>query len=590
MQNFSAQNLDMAGSILEANLGAINEDGTITPVPGEAPRWDEPGHAALAIGEYYRATGNLMMQCAEAEYDLVDLAARTITAQAFTEEEHENGLGYAALGLLSFGPSKERNPVWERLMDPTRERLDNLLLARTDYDDHKQAFNVAKAVTRYSMGLSKKDETGRLVDRFVERISDNSSAGFCDDAFDKGIGGVYDMYGVLSFVFIRQALQLHANIHLRDRKLPSLRTFGEKYLKMLPDIVRQDGMGWIYGRGIGAYGQMHCISLILQAMRDGWITEDKRPLYMDLLRRLFQFFFMTYLDQENGFLVIRDAERDTRDYHTTRMANFDGARYLSQWSRLAASIGGAMNPEPAPARTAGRYVVFDKSARKEQGNFIYQDPNSGLHIQLPVVGAGKEEASDSLAFPHCPGVFDWPANRYLPVMLPELTFGERTTIPSYYGKRTRTGLGMRNSFYFQYEQPDLITTSEELVKDIGSVEVRWDFSGNRVNCRFTYRVKNQVQLDKFRYCLVIGSPHSRYRLGTTYALGAEGLRCNVIKDDFQAVWQDTETVTNEPDYKTYWGNIHYIQTLMRDHPLIMRPGQQYKLELSFEPDIVFADE
>ena len=38
----------------------------------------------------------------------------------------ENGLAYAALGLLSFGPSKERNPVWERLVDETRERLDKL--------------------------------------------------------------------------------------------------------------------------------------------------------------------------------------------------------------------------------------------------------------------------------------------------------------------------------------------------------------------------------------------------------------------------------------------------------------------------------
>ena len=46
----------------------------------------------------------------------------------------ENGLAYAALGLLSFGPAKDRNPVWERLMDPTREQLDKLLLERSDYE------------------------------------------------------------------------------------------------------------------------------------------------------------------------------------------------------------------------------------------------------------------------------------------------------------------------------------------------------------------------------------------------------------------------------------------------------------------------
>ncbi len=38
----------------------------------------------------------------------------------------------------------------------TRERLDKLLLTRSDYDNYWQAFNIAKAVCRYSFGLSKK--------------------------------------------------------------------------------------------------------------------------------------------------------------------------------------------------------------------------------------------------------------------------------------------------------------------------------------------------------------------------------------------------------------------------------------------------
>lgn len=586
MLNFAEQCLDMAGSILEHNLDAINEDGSITPVEGESQRWDEPGHAALAIGEYFRATGETTL----GGRDLVDLAARCITAQAFTEEGGENGLGYAALGLLSFGPAKDRNPVWERLVDVTREQLDNLLLARTEYVDHKQAFNIAKAVTRFSMGLSKKDETGKLVDGYVSHVENYSSAGFCDDGHDKGIGGVFDIYGMMGIVFIRQSLQLHSNMHLRDRKLPSLRPIGEKYLKLLPDVVRQDGMGWVYGRGIGAYGQMHLISLILQSLRDGWIPENKRPQYQDILRRLFQYFFMTYLDQEHGFLVIRDEERDTYSQHTTRMANLDGARYLSQWARLAKSVAGNLRPEPAQAKTTGRWVIYDKSARKEQGLYIYQDANSGLHVQLPLVGAGLQNDSNSLAFPHCPGVFDWPTQRYLPVLLPELTFGDKVTTPSYYAKNIRTGLGLKNSFYFQYQQPELITLDEKIIPGVGTVEIRWDFSGNKAHARFTYRVKNPVQLDKFRYCLVIAAPHSKHRIGSTYTLGAEGLRCNVIRDDFQGVWQDTESVTADPNYRSYYGNIHYVQTLLRDHPLNMRPGQQYQFEVSFEPDIVFAEE
>lgn len=243
MHNFSEQCLDLARSLLSNNLHHINEDGSVTPAPDEKSRVDEPGHAALAIGEYFRASGDVELE----GYDLFDLSARCVTQQAFTDEASENGLAYAALGLLSFGASKERNLVWERLQEPTREQLDACLMARSDHKDHFQAFNIAKSVARFSFGLTKKDDTGKVIDRFVERIESNSSAGYCNDR-PEDTCGVFDLYGPLSFIFIRQALQLHANVHLKDRKLPKLRTFSEKYLRMIPDMTRQDGLGWNYGR------------------------------------------------------------------------------------------------------------------------------------------------------------------------------------------------------------------------------------------------------------------------------------------------------------------------------------------------------
>jgi hypothetical protein len=102
--------------MLGHNLESIQPDGTILPANGEQSRPDEPGHVALALGEFYRATGETTLK----GHDIVDLAARCITAQMFTEPPAENGLAYASLGLLCFGPSKERNPVWERLVDETR--------------------------------------------------------------------------------------------------------------------------------------------------------------------------------------------------------------------------------------------------------------------------------------------------------------------------------------------------------------------------------------------------------------------------------------------------------------------------------------
>jgi len=351
--------------------------------------------------------------------------------------------------------------------------------------------------------------------------------------------------------------------------------------------VRADGLGWAFGRAAGAYGQMHCISLILQGLRDGWIPDDQKTKYFDILRRLFLFFYQTYLDQEQGFVDLRDDERTAYRQHTTRMANFDAARYLCQWSRLSNTIHlPAGGPKLEPPRTTGRFVIFDKGNRKEQGLFLYRDVESGLHLQIPLISCGGTLSSDALSFPHCPGIFDWPNNVYLPVMLPELTFGGRATLPAFYGKNCVTGLGLRNSFFFRYEQPDVITTDEEILKNISSVKVQWTFTGSKVGCEFAYTAKQQVTLEKFRYALVIAAPHSKYRVGGALSLGPQSHRCTVVRDDFQGTWQETEIVSADPTYRTNYGKVHYLQYLVRDHPLIMRPGQVYRLVVNFDPDIV----
>jgi len=354
--------------------------------------------------------------------------------------------------------------------------------------------------------------------------------------------------------------------------------------------VRSDGLGWAFGRGTGAYGQMHCITIILQSLRDGWILDSQKPIYFDLLRRLFQYFFITYLDQEHGYLVIRDDERTTMDRHSTRLASFDAARYLSQWARLAKSIGQPIESHPPKPKTMGRFIQFDKSSRKEQGLFIYQHAASGLHLQLPLVGSAIHNSCDSLAFPHAPGIFDWPVGEYLPILLPELTIQGHTIIPSYYGVRCTTGLGLKNAFFFRYDQPELITQDQKIIPGLGSAKVSWTFQDDKIIGDFSFTVKNQVQLDRFRFMMALAAPHSIYRIGNGPTLGEESLRATVERDDFQATWKDIEIVSDNPRYKTYCGKIHYLQTLSREHPLVMIPGQAYRLVISFKPHLVAIDE
>ena len=216
MQNFASQCLDQTKALLKLNFGSLAPDGTVTPVPGEVSRADEPGHAALAFGEYFRATGELQLD----RQNIAEIVARTITAQVRISKGSDNGMAFACLGLLAFGPTRERNPVWDLLDEPTRKLIDERLAVENDHHDHVQAFDIAKAVCRFSFGLTKKDETGPLVDRFMDRIAAASTGGFHDEASKAAnadnFGGAFDLYGVVSLIFIRQSLQLHANIQLRD--------------------------------------------------------------------------------------------------------------------------------------------------------------------------------------------------------------------------------------------------------------------------------------------------------------------------------------------------------------------------------------
>lgn len=590
MQNFASQCLDQTKALLKLNFSSIAPDGTIIPVSGEVSRADEPGHAALAFGEYYRATGELTLE----RQNIVEIVTRTITAQVRLSQGSDNGMAFACLGLLAFGPTRERNPVWEQLDESTRKSIEERLAIVHDHHDHVQAFDIAKAVCRFSFGLTKKDETGPLVDRFIERITANSTGGFHDEAsraaHAENFGGVFDLYGIVALIFVRQALQLHANIQVRDAKLPKLRTLSEKYVRVIMDIVREDGTGWCFGRGIGAYGQMHCTTLLMQALRDRWIAVDKESHARDLVRRLYTNFFTTFFDAEHGLIVIRDHERDTIPGHTTRMANFDAARYLSQWSRLAKTIGGSLDVvKPVTRLPVCRYFSFDKSPRKEQGLLSYQDPASGLHVLLPLVAAGSHRYSDSLAFPHMPGVMDWPSNQVTSPFIPEFTLGGKIFTPSYYGKNAQVAMGTKSgTYHFRYEQPDLIDRDEKLSVNLASMKVDWEFAGGRMVGRFTLTAKSAIVLEEFRLVLPIASTHSRMTPGNALVLGPESHRCEVLKDDFHAAWAETKVVSEDPRHRSCWGKVHFYQILERDKPMALRAGMSYTLEIAYQPHIVPA--
>jgi hypothetical protein len=235
-------------------------------------------------------------------------------------------------------------------------------------------------------------------------------------------------------------------------------------------------------------------------------------------------------------------------------------------------------------KTGGRLIQFDHSIRKEQGIFVYRNSKTGVHYALPLISGEGKGSCDSLAFPHCPGIFDAPVDTYLPILQPELTINGQFFIPSFYGKNCATGMGLKRSFSFHYDQPELISHREIIVPDLAHCSVSWTFSEESVTSEFIYVVRDRLKVDQVRYAIALSAPHSVLS-AHSLVLGGESLRAVVEKDDFGMTWKELITVADDPAYRTPYGHIHFLQILSRTNPIFLLPGKHYHLKISFHPDI-----
>jgi hypothetical protein len=577
MRNFAHQCLELARLLLGNALSSVNEEGAVVPAEGETALPDESAHAFNVLAEFYRTTHETTLNGA----DLIETAAHCFLHQSQQPTSREMFL-QNALSLSAFGTNREYNPILGKADEETRKNFEKRLTERVTADDGlSKVLNILRATVRYNFGYTQKDEVPKLIDEFLENL--RSTNGWLARPCEHGIGGCFDDVTLEVFLLIRQALDAHTHFSMIERKLPGLRTATERILKVLPDMVRSDGLGWAYGADVGVYGQLYPMTLLVQCFRDGWIPTDKIALYGDLLCRLFQYFFGTFVDTERACLVVNDGERRTVLSQTTRSVTFDTIAFLCRWARWAGKIKETLVSSEETPKTKGRWVLFEKTYNKEQGLFLYRDAASGLTVQLPLIG--NDGKADALAFPHCPGIFDTPVDMYLPVLLPELTISGTQTLPSFYGKNCVSGLGLKKAVTFSYEQPELISKDETLLSGIGSVKVRWSFEGSTVSASFIYKFKQPVTVERLRFVIPLSMPHGTHHLNTSPMLGENSLQVSVAKDDFGARWKEIESVTDNPAYRTPYGKICYLQTLERSTPLHVKPGKEYCLQLELKPDV-----
>ncbi|MDR3316912.1 MAG: hypothetical protein LBS68_02470 [Puniceicoccales bacterium] len=582
MRNFAEQSLDIARHIFGHWLGRLGKSGAAAMEMGYPTRPEEAGHLAHALASYVALAGQRSIP----QGDLVDAAARCIASQFYYAPESSDGCVHAAMALMTLGLNRSKNAVWEQFPGEIQALISRWMRRPLAVGPSERVFSIAQGVVAAGMGFADKDDSDKQIEQHINEILRGPGAGFVSTAADPS-GGRYDGSGLGQLLFLREVIQRHANVHVRERRLPALRSCFQKYLRLLPLLAQGDASCWAYGSPMGCLGTVYGCTAIICSLADGWVEVAQRAQCMDLLGRFSRNFFFQYVDQEEGILRLRDSERDIPEDESETQTCFDVARQLVLWGLFGRQVEEIFpKVEDLPLPTGGRFLPFSPGGRREQGLLLHRDAASGIAIQLPLCDGVGTPSCAHLAYPHCSGIFEAPSSGYLPILLPELAVNGHVLTPSFHGKNIGTGLGRGNEFQWSYEQPELVTVGGNMVSGLASCKVRWSFQGTKVRSEFVYSPKKVLRLDGFRYMVAIPVPHSKAILRGIPILGEGGPNPEILQDDFQGEWQPLRDVGENPAMRTHTGKIRYLLSYVRLLPLQMQTGRDYRFSVSLTPDIV----
>lgn len=583
MYKFSDNCIDLSCSILEYSLASINKNGTIIPEKNEKKEITDSGYACYAIGLIYKLQKKNILS----NYDLIRLASYCLNGEQlnfpinkYTSINNKKNKYFSLLGLICFGIDNQKNPLWNKLS----YYLKKIIIKNIQEDENDNNIDIetiAKYIIRLRLGIDKGDKAEKLIALYFKNILKKNNQGFIDNNIR---AGSYDISGIQSLSEIIQLLYLNGNSSLINKNLPIIRTFVEKYLYIIPNLVREDGLGWSYGPYSGIYGQVYLINIILESFSHRWIKKEEEYKYYKILKNLFQYFFLNYIDKNNGIVLVNNLERETDLEYTSRMINFDIARYLAYWSKVLKhfdleSISVPKDIKIKNNSNIAKLIFFEKAYKKEQWLFIYKDIHSKLCFNIPLISSSRLNICDSLAFPHSLEIFDYPVNKYLPIMIPELTIEKNIFIPSFFAQNTKCGKLLDNSFYLEYEQNEFIDYTQKFCQNIGYCKIKWVFSETKITSMYTFFVKKKVHLYRFRY--FIGTSNTNKLFKNVFSIENSKINCTIINNDFNAL--SSRIMTNNQDYKTYYGKINLIQKFVRSHPMVMKPNYPYSFAVEIQP-------
>lgn len=377
------------------------------------------------------------------------------------------------------------------------EKLE-LLNCKTDYSDFfdkktvtipssegkpTNYYHVAQCIATYRelLGFENEGMSGKIADKLINIMLENSDTGWMDEVPPRGR---FDSYSLASYRNVYEALSV------AGKDIPEfiMKNAKESVLINL-SAKNRHGYGFMYGRSLSVYGESGTLGQLIFGFKSGFIDESDRDeaiaYCIHLCERLISFW---YRKDKKSFDIWTDS-RSTDCYRSPDVIlnlNLEICERLVSVLEYFESIGldtyVPMIDISLPEKWEARKTEFVKEKGKVRSLYVLR---RGSHsFMLPFVGMSDKPSTVNdayFAFPHEPEFIEEPVWRYHPFLVPEVVLEDGTVAV------LMEGFEEINEKY-EDDKVTINVTGKLVGRDTSPTDVGFDgeyvFSGDKIKVRF----------------------------------------------------------------------------------------------------------
>ena len=375
------------------------------------------------------------------------------------------------------------------------------------------AFSIARL--RFLLGWESEIHAQAILQRLIAHYSLYSSEGFADETEGHGR---FDRYSILLVAEICQR-HLETGMPVTDSLIEPLK----HSVNLVLQLLNTQGVGFTWGRSIGAYGDSAFIEILVVALQLGLLTPEQQQAAQAFTCACSERFDSFWFDAEQRSVNLWFRGRKTDNYRGTHRIAGENITLLYQhiyvhqlWRNIVGEVKPLNTnlPDYCASLPAVQHIYFQQGTRP-RSIFILRD-KSRL-FTLPLINGDKHYHSSSPYFPlpFSPGLFSGVADGTLPYWIPCLhTEDGRLLMPLVFFQNPEyhhTTDGLEITFYTQ--QMNCVGRQTEQ----GSVWLTEPEQASKYRCMTRYRF-SAGKLEREDTLFLPGSGTTKLTLfGATFA-------------------------------------------------------------------------